>query len=117
MGFPMRIHHYSFGSMEINGRTYDQDLIIFREKIISGWWRKEGHSLALKDLEKVIDYEPDLLIVGTGAYGVMRVPSATLKALEEKGIETICLNTRDAVDLFNRQNAGKKVVGAFHLTC
>lgn len=114
----MHIDHYSFGSMTVGGEKYTNDLIIFPEKVRSEWWRKEGHLLSLSDLKEVIDYLPEELIIGKGAMGVMQVPEEVLKELGSKGIKVTSLNTKEAALLFNEREAqGKKVVGAFHLTC
>jgi hypothetical protein len=67
----MMIDSYDFGRITINGRSYDQDLIIFPDKIKAGWWRKEGHRLQMEDLDDVLESEPEVLIVGTGYYGEM----------------------------------------------
>lgn len=114
----IKIDDYSFGCMKIKGQIYDRDLIVFPDRIISGWWRSEGHSLSVSDLSDVIDYGPELLIIGKGAYGVMDIPDNTLKILKANNIEVISSNTKDAVDIFNEKcNTVKKAVGAFHLTC
>ena len=45
-------------------------------------------------------------------------PEKTKKLLEEKNIRVIDVNTDDACQIFNNlSDDGKKVVGAFHLTC
>ena len=62
----MKIEKYSFGSITINGKEYTKDVIIFPDKVLSPWWREEGHSLSLKDLKDVIESAPNLLIIGTG---------------------------------------------------
>jgi hypothetical protein len=114
----MRIDSYSFGVMKIDGTEYRQDLIIFPDKVRSKWWRKQGHSLTVEDLREVLESRPELLIVGTGASGLMDVPASTKKTLQDAGIEVIAQNTSQACSTFNKQaEAGRKVVGAFHLTC
>lgn len=114
----MKIDVYSFGSMTVNGKVYEEDLIIFADRVKSGWWRKEGHSLAIEDLVEVIDYKPEVLIVGKGASGCMEIPLSTKRVLKEKNIELIEENTDKAIKLFNElTKTSKKVVGAFHLTC
>jgi len=114
----MRIDSYSFGVMKVDGREYRQDLIIFPDKIRSNWWRREGHSLAIEDLGDIIEFKPELLIVGTGASGMMEIPAATKQALQNAGIQIIVQKTSQACNTFNQQaECGKKVVGAFHLTC
>ncbi|MFQ6072444.1 MAG: MTH938/NDUFAF3 family protein, partial [Methanosarcinales archaeon] len=69
-----KIDQYSFGNMIISNERFTSDLIIFPDKILENWWRKEGHSLHPEDLKDVIEYKPKLLIVGTGKYGSMKIP-------------------------------------------
>lgn len=112
----MRIETYRFGRMEIAGTAYNADLILFPDRILSPWWRIEGHLLQKDDLASVFDERPDLLIVGTGYSGMMRVPSVTVKSLEALGIRVITAKTGDAVELFNEEKTVRKAA-AFHLTC
>jgi len=114
----MQIDSYSFGVMKVDGKEYRQDLIVFPGTVRSNWWRRQGHSLAIEDLRDVIDFKPELLIVGTGNSGMMDMPAATEKAMQDAGIEVIARDTAQACSIFNEQTKkGKKVVGAFHLTC
>jgi hypothetical protein len=114
----MRIDSYSFGVMKVDGTEYRADLIVFPDRIRSNWWRRQGHSLAVEDLDDVLDFKPDVLVIGKGAPGLMEIPPSTKKVLQEEGIEVIAENTGQAWGLFNEQiKKGRKVVGAFHLTC
>ncbi|MGQ4894413.1 MAG: Mth938-like domain-containing protein [Candidatus Njordarchaeia archaeon] len=114
----MQIESYRFGEIIINGKTYTQDLIIFPERIRTNWWRKEGHRLHLEDLTEVLEYKPEILIVGTGYDGLMKVPRELIETLEKKGIKVIVKKTKDACNEFNKYIKEKrKVVAAFHLTC
>ncbi|MBN1622435.1 MAG: hypothetical protein JW871_07590 [Endomicrobiales bacterium] len=114
----MEIDEYSFGFIKVNGKSYNRDIIIFPDKVINSWWRKEGHSLNIDDLKIVIAYKPEFLIIGKGASGVMDVPYSTKKKLEDLNIKIIDRSTDEAVKIFNDYlSKGKKVVGAFHLTC
>jgi len=114
----MKITHYSFGKMIVNGNEYTSDLIILPDRIHQSWWRKEGHSLCIEDLTEIFKSDIDILVVGTGAYGRMRVSDEIINELKKKGIETYPEDTGKAVDLFNKLiEEGRKVAGAFHLTC
>jgi len=113
----MHIDHYSFGRIIIDGKTYASDVIIYPDRVDASWWRKEGHYLQKSDLAGIIAVNPDLLIVGTGAHGVMSVPESTIAFLESHNISVLREKTDTAVDLFNNQPQGKKVVAARHLTC
>ncbi len=50
----MKIEHYSFGTITIDGKSYTSDVIIYPERVDSSWWRKQGHSLHIVDLKDVI---------------------------------------------------------------
>lgn len=114
----MRIESYSFGVMKVDSVEYSADLIIFPDRIKPDWWRKQGHSLAIADLDDVLEFKPEVLIVGIGASGLMQIPASTEKALRENAIVLIAEDTGRAWQLFNEQiQRGKKAVGAFHLTC
>jgi len=111
------IENYNFGQMLINGKKYNSDLIIFKDHIYGSWWRKEGHNLCIDDIKEIIDKKPDTLIIGTGSYGLMKVPLELIKYLESKNIEVIIKKTKDACDEYNALCQKKKVIAAFHLTC
>lgn len=114
----MIIENYSFGSIKINGKKYRKDVIIFPDSVYSPWWRKEGHRLSIEDLKEVIDNSPDRIIIGTGAYGVMKVPGSVKDELEENNIEVIIEKTGKAVELFNKfSSKEEKVIACLHLTC
>ncbi len=112
------IDSYSFGQIKVDGRTYRADVIIYPEKINSFWWREEGHNLNVADLQEVIDYKPDMLIIGQGNLGVMKVKPEVRSKLLEKGINLFIAKTNQAVLKYNELAANtKKVVAALHLTC
>lgn len=114
----MKIDAYSFGSMTIDGKVFDADLIVFPDRIRAHWWRIEGHALAVEDLKEVIDFQPKILLVGKGASGCMEIPAATKNALQAKRIKLIEGNTDRVYPIFNEAlEKAEKVVGAFHLTC
>ena len=113
----MKIEDYSFGKMAVNGKTYTSDLIIYPDRVDPSWWRQEGHFLRLQDLTAVLNEEPDILIIGTGYMGIMKVPPELRQQLEQKGVELHVERSRKAVKLFNSIDKSKKVIAAFHLTC
>lgn len=109
------ITDYRFGNIKINGESYSNDVILLGEEVRSNWWRDQGHSLSKKDLDAVIEYDPDVLIVGKGSSGRMSVPSYLSKQLD---MEIKAYKTDQAVKRYNEMlKQGKKVAGAFHLTC
>jgi len=112
------IESYDFGRMVIDGRLYTSDLIVSPEGVRDGWWRREGHSLHVSDIDDALRGSPEILVVGTGFSGLMAVPPATLRYLEDRGIRANVEPTGRAFQTFNALvRSGRRVVGAFHLTC
>jgi len=114
------IDSYEFGVIVIDGNRYTSDVIILSEKVIDDWWRKEGHKLHLEDLEKILEHEskPEVLVVGTGYYGFVKVSPEINNALKSRGIEFIAQPSENACQTFNQLLKSKRrVAGAFHLTC
>jgi len=84
---------------------------------MDGWWRREGHRLHVDDLKEVLQERPEVLIVGTGYSGLMRVPNEVSDYVKTKGIELIVQSTREACKIFNRLIQSRRVVAVLHLTC
>jgi hypothetical protein len=113
----MKIEKYSFGKMVVDGTSYSSDVIIYPDHVDENWWRLEGHLLQMPDLEAIIETNPDIIVVGTGYMGVMKVPEEIGKELLKKNIHLFVARTGKAVEIYNERPKGKKVIGAFHLTC
>ncbi|MEK6589176.1 MAG: MTH938/NDUFAF3 family protein [Nitrospinota bacterium] len=131
----IKIDSYSFGNIVIGGKRYTTDVIILNKRVISNWWRKEGHTLCLDDLKDVLtSTDPStgwmprppseggergggLLIIGTGASGMMKVLKEVRDYFNSRGIMLIEERTEEACKTFNRLRDPQKVVATLHLTC
>lgn len=111
------IDSYSFGNIVIDGVSHASDVIIYPDRVESGWRRKEGHSLCEEDLKDVLAFKPEALVVGTGKLGAMKVNQEIRRLISLKGIELFVLKTKEACGKFTELSKSKKTVGAFHLTC
>ena len=112
------IDDYRFGNIKIDGKTYRNDVKIIDGKVKPDWWRREGHKLFPEDIRDILDAKPEVLVVGTGAYGVMEVLPQTRKSLKERGIELIEAKSEQACHTYNQLlKSGKRVAFACHLTC
>jgi hypothetical protein len=114
----MKIEKFSFGSITIDGQKYGTDVLLLPPGAVSKWWRNEGHTLRITDLDEVLAYGPDVLVVGTGVSSMMRVPPGTVRELNSAGIRVEISATQEACACFNRLlKRGERAAGAFHLTC
>jgi hypothetical protein len=86
----MKIDSYSFSSITIISKIYQKTIVVFPEKVRPNWIRIKGHSLELADIKEIIACNPETLIIGTGAYASMTVPSSTRDALSKKKDQTHC---------------------------
>jgi hypothetical protein len=113
----MIISEYKFGEMKIGEQSFNRDLIILPDRIISSWWRKEGHLLQLEDLEDFFDQMPELIIIGTGKYGMMKVAGELIQWLATRKVKTFIGKTDLAIQEYNNLPDKSNIVAAFHLTC
>jgi hypothetical protein len=111
------IDAYNFGKIVIDGTTFTSDVIIYPDRIEDQWWRKDGHVLLRTDVEAIIKEQPEVLIIGTGKYGVMKVPEQTRRYIESKGIKMFAETTEQACELYNQIAQEKRTIAALHLTC
>ena len=111
------IDSYHFGEIVINGKKYSSDVVIFPNRVREKWWRKTGHELCLEDIAEVLTENPEVLVVGTGASGLMKVLPEVEQVAQAQGIKLIMETTDEACNTYNRLCQSQKVVAAFHITC
>ena len=111
------IDSYSFGQIVIGGRKYTSDVIIFPDRVQGDWWRDEGHELNLRDIAGVMEENPEILLVGTGAPGLMKVLPEVEREAESRNIQLIVQPTGEACEIYNQLSPTQRVVAALHLTC
>lgn len=114
----MRIDSYDFGKIQIEGKEYREDLVIYSNSIFSPWWRKQGHYFSIEDLPSdLFAQKPDVVIIGTGYSGLMEVSEKMIDYFKEQGIEVVIDPTKTACKKYNQLSQEKKVIALFHLTC
>jgi hypothetical protein len=111
-----RIEEYAFGRVLVDGEEHRRDLIVLPDRVVRGWWRREGHGLVLEDLEDVLDELPERLVIGTGADGRLRPDPAALDELRSRGVQVDAVPTGEAVRLFAQLDPSR-TAAALHLTC
>jgi hypothetical protein len=111
-----RLEDYRFGRLTVDGHEHTRDLIVLPERIVPDWWRRDGHSLAMEDLDEVLDELPERLVLGVGAQSQLRPDPAVLTALERRGVHVECLPTDAAIRRYGELDE-RSTAAALHLTC
>jgi hypothetical protein len=111
-----KLDDYSFGSVRVDGEVHTKDLIVLPDRVVPNWWRQQGHSLVLEDLNDVLDELPERLIVGCGAHGRLEPNPAVIEQLRARGVEVEAVPTADAVRRYGELDP-ERTAAALHLTC
>ncbi len=117
MSNPPEIQAYRFGRIVIDGVVYNRDVIIFPDRVLSNWRRRGGHKLVLEDLVEVLEDGPEVVILGRGVFGRMKVSEDLRESITERGIELVVLRTEGASKAYNEMRERQRVVAALHLSC
>jgi hypothetical protein len=111
-----RIEQYSFGRVVVDGERHSRDVIVLPDRVVGDWWRRDGHSLVIEDLDDVLDELPERLIVGCGANARLRPHPSVIEALASRGVEVEAVPTDEAVRRYEESNLAH-TAAALHLTC
>jgi len=115
----MRFGRYAFGSIEVDGETYEHDLVIDRGRVRK---RRKGPSKPYRSryghtplsAAEDIPWSCRRLIVGSGAHGALPVMEDLVEEADRRGVELVVLPTREAIDLFETASDSNAIL---HVTC
>ena len=116
----MRIEGYSFGSIRIDGVSYENDVVIDRgevskrKKKASKPYRGEFGHTPLSAAEN-IPWKCERLVVGTGEHGALPVMDEVKREAKRRKIELVLLPTPKAIEFLNSGPAQTNAI--LHLTC
>ena len=118
----MRIEGSEFGNIMIDGKTYDHDVVIRlsgkvkkRQKKLSKKQYGTSHIISRAEAKSVFEKGCDLIIIGAGHEGNVRLSPEARDYFKNKNCGVILQPTPEAIRSFNRSNASK--VGLMHVTC
>jgi len=114
----VKIDSIRFGSITIDGKTYHEkdNYIVFWDGEIIGLHTAERHTFGGLELGMILRKNPEMIIVGTGVSGLLRVSEEVRSLCRQKGIELVEIISREAIIKFN-ENLDKRVVAFIHVTC
>jgi len=122
-GHTLKIESTEFGSITIEGKTYQFDVVIRlsgevikRKKKLSKMYYGTSHKVSKDEAKFVYEKGCNQLILGTGQYDNVRLSQEAADFLERKGCKILAGRTPDAIDSYNTSQAKKKI-GLFHVTC
>lgn len=111
-----------FGSITIDGKIYDHDVVIRpnghvekRKKKLSKEVFGTSHLLSQAEAEHIFEEGVNRLIIGSGQTGLVRLSDEASVFFQEHHCEVELLTTPQAIRAWNL--ASGEVVGLFHVTC
>ena len=116
----MHIDRFTFGSIEIDGTTYDHDVVLDRGVIRKREKKASRHLRATYghtplSLSEKIPWECRRLVVGTGAHGALPIAPELTREADRRGVELVSLPTADAIALLEEDPEDTNAV--LHVTC
>jgi hypothetical protein len=116
----VRFSGYSFGSVRVDGVTYDYDLIIDRGKIRQ---RKKGASRQFRgayghtplSAAEDIPWRCRRLVIGTGADGALPVMKDVCEQARRRDVDLVILPTAQAISVLAKTTKDTNAI--LHLTC
>ncbi|MCP4700670.1 MAG: hypothetical protein GY862_28020 [Gammaproteobacteria bacterium] len=118
----MQIDETRFGSITIDGKTFEHDIvirlsgeIIKRKKKLSKKHYGSSHTISEEEARFVYEAGGKTLILGTGQYGRVQLSDEAAAFLAQQGCTVVLLPTPEAIRAFNSKKSKK--IGLFHVTC
>jgi hypothetical protein len=118
----MPIDATEFGAITIEGKTYDHDVVIRlsgkvekRRKRLSKEQYGTSHVVSKAEAKFLFEKGCDLLIVGTGQDGNVRLSPEAIAYFAKKDCRVVLQRTPEAILTFNRSRGRK--IGVMHVTC
>jgi hypothetical protein len=116
----MHFDKFFFGSIHIDGSTYEHDIVIDhgairkRKKKPSKKFRDEFTHTPLS-VEEDIPWKCRQLVIGTGAYGNLPVMQEVRREAERLKIKLLVLSTAEAIKLLEQNPEDTNAI--LHVTC
>lgn len=117
-----KIDKTKFGSITIKGKKYEYDLVIRldgkvekRKKKLSKKIFGTSHTISLAEAEYVFEEGAELLIIGAGQDGMVKLSDEAADFFEKQRCAVELLPTPKAIQRWNE--AKGSTIGLFHVTC
>ncbi|RZN30202.1 hypothetical protein CWO90_21545 [Bradyrhizobium sp. Leo121] len=118
----MKIDSTTFGTITIDGETYEHDVIVRlsgevvkRKKKLSKKLYGTSHVLSEDEARFLFERGCDQIVIGSGQMGNVHLSPEAEAYFKRKGCEVLLKPTPEAIQTFNRSRARR--IGLFHVTC
>ena len=118
----MRIESTTFGTITIDGKTYEHDVlvrlsgeVVKRKKKLSKKLYGTSHVLSEDEARFLFESGCNQVVIGSGQFGNVHLSPEAEAYFERKSCEVLLKPTPEAIHVFNRSRA--KRIGLFHVTC
>ena len=116
----VRFDKFSFGSLQIDGSSYEHDVLIDRGEISK---RKRKPSKKFREqfghtplsVEENIPWKCPQLVIGNGVYGRLPVMQEVRREAERRKIKLLVLPTIEAIEVLNQNPKDTNAI--LHVTC
>ena len=118
----VKVDNLKFGSIVVGGKEYQRDILIFPDGSIEerkgGFGMFGDHAITKMEIEKLVEANPDTVVVGTGTSGVASLVSDARAYAQQSKAELLSLSAFEAIERFNKLvDEGKRVAALIHITC
>lgn len=117
-----KINSTEFGSITIEGQTYENDVVIRldgevtkRKKKLSKAVFGTSHKISLDEAKAIFEPGAERLIIGTGQTGMVKLSDEAADYFKKKDCQAQLYPTPEAIRVWNK--ADGKTIGLFHITC
>ena len=117
-----KIDHTKFGAITVEGTVFEHDIIIRqdgqvkkRKKKLSKAIYGTSHVISLDEARHIHEEGADLLIVGTGQYGLVELSEEAADYFKRHKCHVESSPTPEAIQAWNKAEGA--VIGLFHVTC
>ena len=110
----VHIDSTSFGEICIDGKTHYADVVVCWDGTIEHV--PKDHIFGLDDFFSLARKKPDMIIIGIGQSGSVKIPEHVHAVAEEKNIPLYIEQSPKATEIFNAfLKDGKKAVALIHV--
>ena len=117
-----KINSTRFGSITIEGETYENDVLIRldgevkkRKKKLSKAIYGTSHRISLDEAEYIYEEGAERLVIGTGQTGLVELSEEAADYFRKNKCQVQMYPTPEAIRIWNQSDG--EIIALFHITC